>query len=218
MKCTTYHAWLQSQLDGEQHCDPADFESHLRTCPDCLALDRATQRLRDGLLALTPPCPPPGLANRVAARLVAERLRAHRRRVGAWAAVAAGLLVAFGLGLGWSRLFPPKPAHPSVPEAGITHKDEPALLPVHLRQSLAEAGSAVASLTGRAADETVGQTRLLIPSLPRPEQGAAGSAQSLRDAGRGVSEGFEPVAESARRAVGLFFREIPMRQDKRSPF
>jgi hypothetical protein len=222
MKCTNYQSWIQSQLDGEQQGDPADFESHLRACPDCLALDRATQRLRDGLLALTPPCPPPGLADRIAGRVIAERLRARRRRVVAWAAVAAGLLVAVGLGLGWSRLFPPKPAHPAVSEGVVAHKEEPALPPVHLRKSLAEAGSAVASLTGRAADETVGHTRLLIPSMPRPEPGAAVAldkpARSLREAGQGVSEGFEPVTDSARRAVGLFFRELPMSQDKRPQF
>jgi hypothetical protein len=217
MKCSNYQAWLQSQLDGDQCGDTADFESHLRACPDCLALDRAAQQLRDGLLALTPPGPPPSLTKRITARVIAERLRTRRRRVAAWAGLAAAVLVAVGLGLGWSRLFPPKPALPRVPEGSVAKEETPAP-PVHLRESLAEAGSAVASLTGRAADETVGQTRLLIPSLPRPEPGAADSARPLREAGRGLSEGFEPVTESARRAVGLFFRELPMRQDKRTPF
>lgn len=218
MKCSNYQAWLQSHLDGGQCGDPADFESHLRACPDCSALDRAAQQLRDGLLALTPPCPPSDLANRITARVIAGRLRSRRRRVAAWAGLAAGVLVAVGLGLGWSRLFPSKPARPETPAIVVAQKDETPAPPVHLRESLAEAGSAVASLTGRAADETVGPTRLLIPSLPRPEPGAAGSARSLREAGQGVSEGFEPVTESARRAVGLFFRELPMKQDKRPQF
>jgi hypothetical protein len=85
------------------------------------------------------------------------------------------------------------------------------------RDSVAEAGSAVASLSRLARDETVEQTRMLLPVATAPLQldGATlpapldPSAQSLREAGRGVSEGLQPVTTSARRAWDLFLREVP---------
>ena len=79
-----------------------------------------------------------------------------------------------------------------------------------------EAGSAVASLTSRTADETVAKTKGLIPVIVDPSIGNFDlpppldpPAQDAAQAGEGVSSGLEPVADSARRAVGLFLRELP---------
>jgi hypothetical protein len=79
-----------------------------------------------------------------------------------------------------------------------------------------EAGSAVVVLTQRAADETVGQTRVLFPTdVPSPsvdpniQLALENSAQPWREARLGVVAGLEPVTSSARRAVDLFLREIP---------
>jgi hypothetical protein len=84
-----------------------------------------------------------------------------------------------------------------------------------------EAGSAVAALTDRLAGKTREQARLLwtvaapldaaaplpdLAALPSPLDPAA---QSLREAGQGVSAGLATVAGSARRAVVYFTREIP---------
>ena len=82
---------------------------------------------------------------------------------------------------------------------------------------MAEAGSAVAALTTRTADETVAKTKVLMPVMTDPSLAALDldpspldpSARSLRDAGEGVTAGLEPVTDSARRAVGLFLRELP---------
>jgi hypothetical protein len=90
--------------------------------------------------------------------------------------------------------------------------------PAPLRGSVAEAGTAMAALTSRTASETVDQTRSLLPLLPTStvEVLSAGPAplepplEPLREASAGVSAGLAPVAESARRAVGLFFRDLPM--------
>jgi hypothetical protein len=72
----------------------------------------------------------------------------------------------------------------------------------------------VASLTSRTADETVRQTRMLLPMgpalppidlQPRLEP----PTTTLREAGEGVMEGLEPMASSARRAVGLLLHDLP---------
>ena len=77
---------------------------------------------------------------------------------------------------------------------------------------------AVVSLTRRTADETIDQTRLLLPvNIPQASLSAAPElrqvleppAQSLREIQESMSVGLEPVATSARRAVGFFLREIP---------
>ncbi len=94
----------------------------------------------------------------------------------------------------------------------------PALAPaeVHagLRDTVSEAGSAVAALTERTADETVARTRILIPAV-RPSLGTFEMPPpidpptvALRQAGEGVWAGLEPVTDSGRRAVGLLFKEL----------
>jgi predicted anti-sigma-YlaC factor YlaD len=222
MTCPHYYTWLQSQLDGEGHGDPLMAERHLHDCPSCRALDNAAQRLREGLLATTPPYPPADLALRIAGRVVADCRRARRRRVAAWTALAAGLLLTIGTAIAWPRFFPAKPENPGNAEV-ILSRSEPPTPPLRLRESMAEAGYAVASLTSQAADETMGHTRRLIPSVTGGSLDMAAAApalespkQSLREAGLGVSEGLEPVADSARRAVGLFLRELPIDKGERS--
>jgi predicted anti-sigma-YlaC factor YlaD len=222
MTCPNYQAWLQSQQDGEEHGDPLAIERHLRDCPDCRELDNAAQRLREGLLAMTPPNPPTDLSSRIARQVIDERRRLRRREAVALSALAAGLLVAVGATLAWPRFYLPSPGSPTS-NRNMISKSEPVASPLRLRESMAEAGYAVASLTSRAADETVGHTRLLIPTVTAGTLDVAAAApalesptQSLREAGLGVSEGLEPVADSARRAVGLFLRELPIDKGKRS--
>jgi hypothetical protein len=85
--------------------------------------------------------------------------------------------------------------------------------PGDLRDGLAEAGSALAGLTRRAAAETVGRGRVLFPpvELPPPALDVTldPAVRPLGDARAGLAEGLEPVATSARRAVNLFWRELP---------
>jgi hypothetical protein len=86
-----------------------------------------------------------------------------------------------------------------------------------LHRRIEEAGLAVVALTRKTADETVGQTKFLLPvSIPHTavgdaqelEQALGPPARSLREIQDGMSAGLEPVATSARRAVGFFLREI----------
>lgn len=213
MNCLDAQHWLQERLDGRPF-DRAALDAHLDHCADCAAQHAAAGRLLDGLRLLVAPQPPAGLRDQVVARVLADQ-RARRRRVRLLTAlaVAASLLVA-GLA-GYSWLLPPGP--PVVPPEPMPLVKTPDPAAPSLRDSMAEAGSAVVNLTRRKADETVSQTRLLWPSVTPPaldDPHVLGEpldppARSLREAGQNVSAGLEPVTSSARRALDLFLREIP---------
>ena len=88
---------------------------------------------------------------------------------------------------------------------------------------LAEAGSALASLTRRAVEPA----KLLIPTRPDttglkvPDPLAAPmepGVQGLADMRQGAASGFEPVAATARRAFAMFVRELPDRPDRKPDF
>jgi hypothetical protein len=220
MSCHAWQQLLQQHLDGG--CD-GELEHHLRSCPDCASEQPALRRLLDGIALLAPASPPIGLADRIAGQLAAEvrRQRQLRRRrllgsLGALAAAAALLLV-----VGIRSWWPVQGEGTHKPEAQARGTEEPLPRPRSgeggkepLRDSLAQAGTAVASLTTRAASETMDQTASLLPRLPAPslEPIAPDSApiEPLREASAGVSAGLAPVADSARRAVGLFLRDLPM--------
>lgn len=213
MNCLEAQHWLQERLDGRP-IDRTALDAHLGRCADCAAQHAAAGRLLDGLRLLVPPQPPAGLRDQVVARVLADQ-RARRRRVHLLTtlAVAASLLVAGLAGYYWLQP-PPTPVLPHEPSPRVV-APEPAT--PSLRDSMAEAGSAVVNLTRRKADETVNQTRMLWPSVTTPalddpnvlSEPLDPPARSLREAGQNVSAGLEPVTSSARRAFDLFLREIP---------
>jgi hypothetical protein len=226
MTCRICEDLLQQQLDG----GPALLEQHLHVCPDCAGQAALLRRLIEALPRLTPPAPPAGLADRLARGLLAEarvrRRRLLRRRAVAFAglAAAAGLLVALGV---WA--WQPGPVNPDQPGPvavvpGVRPPDAPDERAAPLRDSVAQAGQAVAALTSRTASDTIDQTASLLPfvggsgleplsNVPAPLEPPL---EPLREAADGVGAGLAPVADSARRAVGLFFRDLPMGQAERS--
>jgi hypothetical protein len=217
MNCRVSHDLLQQDLDGTPIESPEWLE-HLRGCPDCRALAAAARRLQDGLGLSVAPLPPPDLAARIVNRVLLDRRRARRRTRRRWAvslALAAGLFVALALRLDWRG----RPATHDGNTSESTVKNETpapsAAEAATLRESAAELGGAVATLTSQTADETMGQTRWLVPNLSRaalPKVDLASiepPTRPLRGAGEGVSAGLEPVTNSARRAVDLFLRELP---------
>lgn len=214
MNCPHCHQLLQQRLDGGPVPDPAALDAYLAACPECRSWHAAATRLQEGVRRLTPVVPPDGLADRLVAHVLADRnsrLRLRRRVAGA-AAMAAGLLLAL---LAYQR-FGLRDAEPPPGDAivyDVPAPEAPAQ-PPSLQESVAEAGSAVASLTRRKADETVGQTWTwwadLVKEVPGPEAPVLDQpARPLREAGQNVTAGLEPVTSSARRALHLFLREIP---------
>lgn len=220
------HACLDARRDGRPVPLPPALRDHLAACPLCRARDAAAGALDDALDRLPLPRLPADLADRLVDRLVAAALRdrrAHRlRRIvltacAATSALAAGIFLAILLG---SRPGPrPELAgpHPRVPEAVAPEPSpmprEAALPSVH--DSMAEATAAAAALTRKAADDTLAPGRALWPEVRLPEPAplapSEATAASLRAATEGVSSSFQPLADSARRALTLFRRELPPR-------
>jgi hypothetical protein len=207
MNCASCQEHLQRYLDGEPAIlDQPALAAHLSSCPDCREWHAAAGRLLDGLRLFAPPQLPKGVSEEICRQIQAERARAlGRRRLLVSSALAAGLLVVcsavyFGpwSGSGIERSAALNLQKPSLPS---------------FQRSIEEAGLAVVALTRRTADETVNETRLLLPA-DIPQASVADSrelahalepaAEPLREIQEGVSAGLEPLTTSARRAVGLF--------------
>lgn len=89
--------------------------------------------------------------------------------------------------------------------------------PAPLARTMDEARSNVVAGLARLADQTKEQARLFVPPMELPsfpmearvDDPLDPAAQSLLQAGQGVTEGFGTVSRSARRAVSFFMNELP---------
>lgn len=222
MNCATCQELLQLRLDGAEPRDLAEMLLHVQRCSDCRDMQAAAACLHASLRLLRPPAPPADLAHSITGQLLADYHR--RQRLRRWSAVAASvaalLLVSIGLlRWGWSprtgdstasdRLVQDKGEDKSRPEQP---EQRPAEV-MTLRESVSEVSSAVASAATKTADAARSDLLPLVPmtSLPSLQMTATldPPTRSLREAGQGVSGGLAPVADSARRAVDLFLRELP---------
>jgi hypothetical protein len=216
MNCHECQDWLQRRLDGELHLPP-DGEEHLARCPACRGEHHAAQLLLDALQEWQRPAPPAGLAKRIVSGALADR-RVRRLRLATMVALAASLLLAALAGYLWL------PKRDAASRQDVAKKEiTPAPLPrdaaveiPSLARSVEEAGAAVAALTEKIADRSKEQAQLWWPfdvsrSLTPVElkQQLEPAAQSLRQTGQGASVSLQTVAQSARRAVSYFFRELP---------
>jgi len=224
MNCHAWQDLLQQHLDGV--APPEALDQHLLDCPDCAGLRVHLRRLLDGLALLHPPEPPADLADRVTARLCLEaraRKTARRLRIASLVSLAAAavLLLAVGLWSWWPVSGQPvtpttQPGDSVVNQIGDRPHPNPATPP--LRDSVAQAMLAASSLTSRTASDTMDNTSTLLPLVSAPaidpltasNSGVEPKLEPLREAADGVSSGLAPVADSARRAVNLFFRDLPM--------
>jgi hypothetical protein len=213
MNCTDYLDFLQNQMDGVTG-DVSQAEHHLHHCAGCRELQRNSQRLLAGVYATAAPSAPADLAIVVSRRVLADLRRRQWQRRLVVSAAAAALLFAAYLGLSRQRTGPAPPTLVKLPAPAPDDESSPP----SLRQSVEQAGYAVAALTRRAAGETLDQSRFFIQvalpvrHTPVDEQPAVlqePPLEPLRAVQQGVSEGLEPVATSARRAVQLFWRERP---------
>ncbi len=218
MNCEECLEQLQRYLDGDAPPAGEDLHAHALGCPACAGRLAAARKLAECLHLLKAPSPPALLAARVVAGVYRDRRRRRLRRAAGWvAALAAALVVAVGLRAARTGPGPAETGRTPLPaRADATTPDHPTAAPVQpLRQAVAEAREAVASLTSRTADQAVGQTRFLLPAVSGPAlpgldlPPADSPARELRAAGEGLTAGLDPVASSARRAVDLFFRDLP---------
>src|SRR5262245_53958587 len=191
---------LQRRLDGEFPRLAPDVEAHLEICTDC----RERFRLARSLIAVFPPrydaAEPSSIwTERLVGAIVADRRRRRIKRLGAAWAMAAAVLATVWL------------VRPMAPNGTLPVVSNDTSAP-GFRADFAEAGSALAGLTRRAAEETVGQGRVLVPPVEVPlvlDIRLEPAARPLDRARQGLTDGFEPVATSARRAVSLFWQDLP---------
>jgi hypothetical protein len=213
MNCGECQRLLQEFLDGK--LSPRwrnGLDRHLSICRPCREFHGAAQLLEEGLSFLPAPAAPPALSRRVISATLADRRRTLQwRRLAPAAALAAGILLIIVARSGLAPSVRPGPA--PLPAA------DDAALRLSFQDSVTQAGSAVLVLTQRAADETVGSTRVLLPEpnslsptfdLRVMQSSVEPPTLPLRDAQEGVVAGLEPVANSARRAVDLLLSEIPV--------
>lgn len=217
MNCRAWEELLQRHLDG----DPSSgLRRHLLGCPHCAASHQAIDRLLAGVAQLSSPASPPYLGDSLTRTLLAEakqqQARRWRRRVffAGFAAAAAALLLTIWAWRPLSR----SPGENGKGETSVVQIESPADPAPPLRDSMARAGEAVAKLTNRTANDAVDRSRTLVPLMNGPAEPLTSVStgpdpqldKPLREAAGGVSNGLAPVAESARRAVGLFLRDLPM--------
>ncbi|HZU38576.1 MAG TPA: zf-HC2 domain-containing protein [Gemmataceae bacterium] len=218
MNCAGSNDWWQRGLDGEPIPPKAaaELERHLAECPPCRQLHATASLFAGPRLVFDRPAPPAGLAERLVAAVQTDRRRRRQRQFMLVGAMAASLLIAglvfYGLrfaGQGGSK--PEVASHSQQPD------DHGAPAAAGLDRSVQEARSALMALTRRTADKTLADSRLLLPdvrppeSVPNPallESALETPADSLREAGTGLTKGLEPVASSARRAVELFWQDM----------
>ena len=172
------------------------LEQHVQACPLCAAQHRPLRRLLDGLALLAPAVPPADLADRIAGRGAPKpsgRRAAPRRRWPALVGLAAAACVLVALGVRTAGC-------PSLPwrSFGMTHAvvqvPEPEGEPTRpLRDSMAEAGTAVTALTSRTAERDHGSNRSrCCRCCPSP----------ISSRWRPSPAPMAPLARSLRRGVG----------------
>jgi len=191
---------LQRQMDSGSPFPTPDVKAHLEVCPECCE----RFRLARSLIAVFPPRydaaePSSVWTDRLVGAIISDGRRRRIKRLGVAWAMAAGVLAAVWL----TRPAPLPSSDGSLPV--VTRSPD-------LRSDFAEAGSALAGLTRRAAAETVDHGRVLVPPVEVPlvlDIRLEPAAHPLDVARQGLSEGFEPVATSARRAVNMFWQDLP---------
>jgi hypothetical protein len=219
VNCPECIARLQTALDERRApAGDADLAAHLEACETCRLTFAAAERLLQGLELLPRPAPSSDFADRVLLRTT--RARRLRRMDFVLRLAAAILLAVIGLSVAAMQLNRPRQADPLVPAPEFVERT-PATPPPSLQAQLTEAREATYGLTRRLALDTSRGARLLLPpagSLPDPATPVSfqSPAPSVEEMSRTVTEGLEPVTDSARRAFTLFRRLIPGEERKKS--
>jgi hypothetical protein len=212
MTCRQWEQWIDDRLEGQP---TPDWERHAAQCACCADHLRGADRVLHALQQQAALPVPTGLHARLTAAVAEDQRQLTARAWRGWARpvalLAAALLLAVGL-----RLWPRTASETTpLPQDPIVHQPvEPAPEKVPLRQSVHRAGQAMASLTVRTAGEAVETTSALLPmnavEFPEVQMPPTPPVEPIRSAGQRVSAGLEPVTDSARRAMNLFWRDLPL--------
>jgi hypothetical protein len=228
-ECAAFAALAHHVLDGERPAADLDNDPHAAECPVCQAGRTGVLRMLEGLRHTTTPTPPAGFVDRATRAAVADYRRRRLLRLSARVgvgALAACLLIAVWLASPrsplddrgvFARWWPagratpnPVPAPPApAPDQNSYATDVPKS--GTLRGQLNEAGSAFVSLTRKATDDTLAPARNLFAVPPRggPDKPAkADLPDAVIDIPEAAKAGLEPLADTARRAVNLFLRDV----------
>jgi hypothetical protein len=229
MNCLECQDMLQRRLDGGLSEPDAVLDQHLAQCPLCRARHAAARRLLDGLKHTPQPEAPGGLASRVVARVLRDRERRRmrlRRSLYVTAALAASILIM--LLIAYTQRpsgGDGKPEHGPIVD-NTPKKDVappapvPPVVPKKDREPRDDKANNLAALTGRLADKTLDQAKVLwtvanpvegvqVGELPHVKE-LDPATQPLRQAKQEMSDSLEAVGHSARRAFDYFARELPM--------
>lgn len=204
--CERFETLVGRVLDSELPASALRADPHAADCPACRTTAAAVGRMLGGLAAVSFAAVPTGFADRTTAAAVRDYRRRQRVR---WAARSGGLAVAASVLLvAWTHFSRPQTDHrPPVVHHGLP---QPAVPPVPVGRSLSEAGSALVSLTKKAADDTLGPALNLFAAGDRPDRGRESppDVQPLADVPEAARAGLEPVANTAKRALNLFLRDV----------
>lgn len=197
--CDTFAEIVQAVLDGDRPRSALDTD-HAATCDDCRAIADSAKSLEVGIAALARTIPPRDFVADVIPVVLAERRRERfMHRAAATAALAASVLAAVAL---W---YPTRPN-----DRAVTHRDpapEPNLVkPPAIEGSLREAGTAFVSLTKRTAIETLTPARNLLAGIELSD--AIPEVDPPRPDTPPVASPIAPIANTARRAINLFIRDV----------
>jgi len=210
-ECAAFLERVQIALDGEAALGSVFELPHAEECADCRQTALAAQRLQ---CSIVPPVElPVGLAERILERAIDDRRIRIRTR---WFSAASLATLAAGAVIGTLLVWPnsqPKPDSSTEIVALPPKEPSPAIAnPPRFDERMADAGTAIASISRNAKDQTVTPTRNFIPQAPTtisPEMPSnlEPAAESIAEIPQNARSGIEPVTSTTRRAVNLFLRD-----------
>lgn len=212
MNCLECEELLQSFLDGEPVL--AAMEGHLHECSHCRELFAAARALQFGLSHKQQALASPNLTPLITRSVLRDRARRRVQPALALGAVAAVLVCVLIWGSSPQRNHELVSSPAADPSTVALSAAEPSL-----GGNVEQAGLALADLTRRTAVETLEPSRVLLPELalaaPQDDgQSLAAiseeSQKALDGVREGVAQGIEPLTSSARRAITLLRRDVPL--------
>lgn len=193
--CASALQLLQEWLDGEILVRDAALTGHLQDCSNCAERYAGAEQL----LSVFPPCLPADFADSMVARIRADQRQRQWRQY----YLAAGSLAAAVLAALWFT-WPNTPHNENlIAKAAMTPS---------LDRQVERATTAVKEWTERTVQVIPRPDVSPGDMLPTPDVKMALQpvTSPFAEAGRGVAEGLEPLANSAKRAATRFWRDLPV--------